>query len=94
MNFFEISGNKAANKIKNTPLQPHCDLHTVYKNVHVGEMVKVVRLEGGLYNCYKGYIGEVKDYKLGQDSALVMLHAVNCPKVLRMPLEHFIKLHQ
>ncbi|NBP01264.1 MAG: hypothetical protein EBU90_14205 [Proteobacteria bacterium] len=92
MDFFEISGKKATNKIPKTPLQPH-NL-SVYKDVRVGDMIKVVRLEGGLYNCYKGYIGEVKDYKLGQDSALVILHAVNCPKRLRMPLEHFIKLYQ
>jgi len=98
MDFFEISGNKQVGEITKSlprdtlPQRPDPDPHTVYKDIRVGEMIKVVRMEGGIYNCYKGYIGEVKDYKRGNDWALVILHAVNCPKLLRMPLDHFVKL--
>jgi len=93
MDFFEISGSKASSKVAGNSLPPDAP-HSVYKDIRVGERIKVIRMEGGLFNCYKGYIGEVKDYKRGQDSALVILHAVNCPKLLRMPLEHFVKLYQ
>lgn len=96
MDFFEISRNKPTKSLPPGVVNGnsnHSDSHTVYKDIRVGEMIKVVCMEGGLYNCYKGYIGEVKDYKRGQDSAVVILHAMNYPKMLRMPLEHFIKLH-
>lgn len=96
MDFFEISGNKQVGKITKSmsrdTLPVHSAPHIVYKDIRVGEMIKVVRMEGGMFNCYKGYIGEVKDYKRGQDSALVVLNAINSPKLLRMPLDHFIKL--
>lgn len=91
MDFFGINGTKPINRpVVENASSPAA--HTVYKDVRVGERIKVVRMEGGPFNSYKGYIGEVKDYKRGQDSALVILHAVNCPKLIRMPLEHFVKL--
>jgi hypothetical protein len=64
--------------------------HTVYQNIRVGNRIKIVRLEGGNFNHYKGYIGEVKDYKKDHPTALIIVHAVNMPKLLRVPLEHFV----
>lgn len=53
-----------------------------------GDMVRVVFVPNSRLNVYKGYIGEVRDYKRGQDFALVFLHALNDFQLIKFPLEH------
>lgn len=64
----------------------------VYANIRNGQMVKIIYKEGSVYNYYKGYVGEIKDYKRGHDYARVLLHAPHYPPVIRVSLDHFIKL--
>jgi hypothetical protein len=63
--------------------------HVLYENISKGTSIRVIGLEGSLLNVYKGYIGEVRDYRRGQDYALVTLMALNNGNLLKMPLEHF-----
>ena len=59
-----------------------------YKNLRKGNIVKVIRLENSELNYYKGYIGEVRDYKKDQNHALIFLHARNNNVVISFPLKH------
>ncbi len=63
--------------------------HTVYKNVKVGDSIRVIKYGNSHLNVYKGYIGEVKAYKEGQDYAMVFLHAIQSYNLIKMPIEHF-----
>jgi hypothetical protein len=94
MNFFNLQPTSAATttSTKTSNDASIKNAHTVYQNIRAGNMIKIVRLEGGGFNHCKGYIGEVKEYKQGQVTALVILHAVNTPQLIKMPIEHFIKL--
>jgi transcription antitermination factor NusG len=64
----------------------------VYKNITKGDMVKIMGVKGSILNSYKGYIGEVKDYKRDKDSAMIFLHAITYPTVIKFPLHHFVKI--
>lgn len=83
MNFFDNLTKPVSNQ----------DPQNTYLNFRVGQLVRIKRLEGGKLNCYKGYIGEIKEYKRYQNHALVLLHALNEPKLFRVPLDHFDALN-
>jgi len=83
MNFFKLLEEE---QIKPQVLQQK---HALYENIHRGTCIRVVYLNGSMMNVYKGYIGEVRDYRRGQDYALVTLSALNNRNLLKMPLEHF-----
>jgi hypothetical protein len=63
---------------------------STYKNIRKGDFVKIISVKDSLLNSYKGYIGEVKDYRKDQDYALVFLHCVQTLRIVKFPLEHFI----
>jgi hypothetical protein len=56
-----------------------------------GDIVKIVNVQNSLLNVYKGYIGEIKNYKKDQDFALVFLHAPTSVNIIKFPLLHLIK---
>jgi uncharacterized protein YaiL (DUF2058 family) len=60
----------------------------IYKNLRKGNMVKIIRLQNSELNYYKGYIGEVRDYKKDQTHALIFLHAKNNNITISFPLTH------
>jgi hypothetical protein len=64
----------------------------VYKNITKGDMVKIMGVKGSILNSYKGYIGEVRDYKRDKDSAMIFLHALTYPTTIKFPLYHFVKI--
>lgn len=66
---------------------------TLYNNIQRGDFVKIIYLKGSPLNSYKGYIGEIRDYKKDQDSALVFLHAISSQCVVKFPLQHFYKIN-
>ena len=76
-----ISDNKDKEYIYNTNL---------YENLKRGDRVKIIRMENSNLNCYKGYLGEIKDYKKNQDFALVYLLGTLNLAIVKFPLEHFI----
>lgn len=61
-----------------------------YKNLRKGNFVTIIYNKDSNLNCYKGYFGEVKDYKKTQDYALIFLHACNNCSIIKFPLTHFI----
>lgn len=60
----------------------------IYKNLRKGNMIKIIRVENSELNYYKGYIGEVRDYKKDQTHALIFLHARNNNVSISFPLTH------
>ena len=64
----------------------------IFENYRIGDMVKIIYKKNSIYNTYKGYVGEIKDYKKGFDNARLFLHAVNNKTIVTLPLDHFIKL--
>jgi hypothetical protein len=63
---------------------------TLYKNIKRGDFVKIIRVKDSNLNVYKGYIGEIKDYKRDQDFAIVFLHSINNSPFVKFPIDHFI----
>lgn len=63
-----------------------------YKNIRKGSMVKIIYVKNSILNSYKGYIGEVKNYKYGQDFALVFLHGIQHKCIIKFPLKHLIHI--
>ncbi len=66
--------------------------HTVYQDVKVGNNIRVIKYDNSPLNIYKGYVGEIKAYKSGQNYAMIFLHAIQTYNLIKMPLEHFIIL--
>lgn len=62
-----------------------------YKNIKRGEFIKIIYQPNSNLNCYKGYIGEIKEYRKDQTHALVFLHAINSTQFIKFPLTHFVK---
>lgn len=77
------------NKAKETTNREMEQAHLYIKR---GDMVKIVNVPNSMLNIYKGYIGEIKDYKIDQDSALVFLHGITSITVIKFPLVHLIKI--
>ena len=65
---------------------------SVYQHYKRGDFVKIVRYNNSIHNYYKGYIGEIKDYKPGTGTAVVFLYAINGMKCIDVPIEHFVKM--
>lgn len=76
---------KTSTNLKNEELE-------TYKNISKGDIVKIIGVKGSILNSYKGYIGEVKDYKRDKDSAMIFLQAITYQTIVRFPLYHFIKI--
>ena len=64
----------------------------VYKNISKGDIVKIIGVKGSILNSYKGYIGEVRDYKRDKETAMILLHAITYQTTISFPLRHFIKI--
>jgi ATP-dependent exoDNAse (exonuclease V) alpha subunit len=64
----------------------------VYDNFRNGDRVRIIRSNKSNLNIYKGYIGEIRDYKKGQEFALVFLYAINYPTTVKFPVNHFVKI--
>lgn len=100
----DIPDSKSVNKttkkktveLEATPDQKTTDLKNeeveVYKNISKGDIVKIIGVKGSILNAYKGYIGEVRDYKRDKDSAMILLQAITYQTVVKFPLYHFIKI--
>jgi transcription antitermination factor NusG len=65
---------------------------TVYKNIKKGDFVKIIYMKNSILNTYKGYIGEIKEYRKDMDSAVIFLHCITSFTSIRFPIEHFVKI--
>jgi hypothetical protein len=55
-------------------------------------MVRIIYNENSVLNSYKGYIGEIRDYKNEHDFAVIFLHGITNQTFIRFPLKHFVVL--
>ena len=91
--------NKDTNKhsIKNTnqkQLQSETQLQEqdIYSQLQKGNFVKIVKYKNSIYNYFKVYIGEIKEINHYQNYVVVFLHPTHNYKVLRLHIDHVIKL--
>jgi len=84
--FLENSNKKKENK--NTPQNTSASEVEVYRKFKKGDFVKIVYVKDSLLNYYKGYIGEIREYRQNQDFAIVFLHAINAVTYIKFPLGH------
>jgi hypothetical protein len=76
--------------INDSNINNEIDHNNSYKNIRKGNFVKIIGIKDSFLNHYKGYIGEIKDYKKDQDFALVFLHCINNVSIIKFPIYHFI----
>jgi ribosomal protein L21E len=69
------------------------ELDNVYENYKKGDMIRIIKYNNSPLNYYKGYIGEIKSYRKGQDWALVFLHSIQTANLIRVPLQHLSLLN-
>ena len=66
------------------------EIHSIYKNIKSGNLVRIIGVENSPLNSYKGYIGEIRNYKYGNEYALVFLHTISSSNtIIKFPLNHF-----
>ena len=65
---------------------------STYKNIKKGDFIKIIYQKNSILNQYKGYFGEIKEYRKEQDSALIFLHAISVYRLIKFPITHFILL--
>lgn len=53
-----------------------------------GSIVSIVKYKESKYNIYKGYIGEVKDYRKNDSYLTVLLYATNYPTKVFIHRDH------
>lgn len=53
-----------------------------------GSIVSVIKYKDSKYNIFKGYIGEVKEYKKNDTYLSILLYAINYPKKLFIHKDH------
>lgn len=96
-NLLQKNTKKELNKIVNVNVNVNENeneqiYHTnSYKNLRKGNFVKIIGIKNSSLNVYKGYIGEIKDYKKDQDFAIIFLHAIQTnAHFVKFPINHFI----
>jgi ribosomal protein L21E len=95
MDFFEFlnKSKSAKSNTDNKTLTPNKSLQAKapYAYFKKGDRIRIIYKTGSFLNSYKGYIGEVHQCK-NDNTALVILHAMNCLKPISFPQDHFIKM--
>lgn len=56
-----------------------------------GDFVRIIQLKNSHLNHYKGYNGEIREYRRDADTAYVVLEALNSGQSICFPITHFIK---
>jgi len=93
-NEIENKNSKNINKFSNQTLKENDDdeKHIINCNFKKGEIVLIVKYNNSIFNTYKGYYAEIKEYKENSNVAHVILQALNYPTLIKMPIQHFKKL--
>lgn len=72
------------------------DSHTmelVSHSIKKGDYVRIVFKKDSPLNIYKGYTGEIRDFRKGQDFAMVMLEAIASKQIIKFDIDHFYMLN-
>lgn len=83
---------KQHNDTKNELIKSN-HLNDIYQHIKSGDNIRMINIPNSILNCYKGYIGEIKEYKKGQSYALIFLYPINTYNLIKVPIEHFIKIN-
>lgn len=71
-----------------TTTTPQQNLHPLQK----GDIVKIIKYQNSIYNYYKGYIGEIKEYNPYKNYVTVFLHSIYHFKLLQLHTDHVVKI--
>ena len=63
-----------------------------FENFKIGDFIQIQYHPNSPLNQYKGYIGEIKEYRKGQEHALVFIHARNASGLIKFHIGHLSKL--
>jgi len=64
----------------------------IVQQLQKGNFVRIVKYKNSIYNYYKNYIGEIKEYNPFQNTVTVFLHAPPSLKLLHLHEDHVIKI--
>lgn len=84
---FKIFDTKSNSKSKTTEEHSYPYNSQEFKR---GDFVIIQRLENSHLNAYKGYFGQIKEYRIIDDSAYVILEAMNNPTAIKFPVGHLV----
>ena len=85
--------NMNNSKLENYNDNSQLNTISTYKNIKKGDFIKIIYQKNSILNQYKGYFGEIKEYRKEQDSALIFLHAISAFQLIKFPITHFIKIN-
>ena len=95
MDFIKFLEQSKSKKKEDSPIQlinePMSNL-SLYQNIRKGDYVKVIYKKDSILNVYKNYIGEIREYKKGNDTAVVFFHCINGNNRVKISLDHLIKI--
>lgn len=80
--------NKNDNKKEQRDYSAEQNLHPFKK----GDFVKIVKYKDSIYNYYKSYTGEIKEYNPYQNYVTVFLHPIYHAKLIQMHADHVVKI--
>ena len=80
--------NKNDNKKEQRDYSTEQNLHPFKK----GDFVKIVKYKDSIYNYYKSYTGEIKEYNPYQNYVTVFLHPIYHAKLIQMHADHVVKI--
>jgi len=80
--------NKDTNKEEQRDYSAEQNLYSFKK----GDFVKIVKYKDSIYNYYKSYIGEIKEYNPYQNYVTVFLHSISHIKLIQMHPDHVVKI--
>jgi hypothetical protein len=90
LSFLESNTNTNTNANTKTTIPIQASMNMEFKHIRQGMFVKVVAIPNSALNVYKGYKGEIKEYKAGNEYAVVVLHCINNLPAVKFPLNHFV----
>jgi hypothetical protein len=76
-------------KLKNI-IEEEPPMELQYQEFKRGDFVTIQRLENSDLNIYKGYFGQIKEYRQISNSAYVILEAMNYPIPINFPAGHLV----
>jgi transcription antitermination factor NusG len=88
MDFFNNIINTQINLESNT-----LDNNIVYSNFKRGDIVRIIYKQHSCFNNYKGYLGEIREYKKNSNYARVFLYPIQYQTIINIPIDH-IQLHK
>jgi len=84
MDFFALIDQKSQVE------KPSAVMNMEFKHIQQGMFVRIIYLPKSQLNVYKGYKGEIKEYKQGKNYALITLLGVLNFPTIKLPLDHFV----